>query len=192
MAAASSTREWKQSGYFCRLLLVAVRWKCDFLANSNFLTWTFSEKAILKLCHHATSQDSTEEHKKGISKRTSAGFQHYKKSSPTVSSLQYKQNEHKLPSSTPLAGNRLFFFFFSKSTPTPSLCWLILFCLTWQDQVGQIWIICMLLTGSAADPLGCLSFTLTSYINEGCKSVFSKEIYKIKNNSKLFKKQGCP
>lgn len=137
MAAASSTREWKQSGYFCRLLLVAVRWKCDFLANSNFLTWTFSEKAILKLCHHATSQDSTEEHKKGISKRTSAGFQHYKKSSPTVSSLQYKQNEHRLPSSTPLAGNRLFFFFFSVKV-LPLLLFADWFCFAWLDKTRLV------------------------------------------------------
>lgn len=87
------------------------------------------------------------------------------------------QNEHRLPRPTPPAGNRLFS---NKSTPTPSLCWLILFCWIWRDQVGQIWIICMLLTESAADPLGCLSFTLTDYINEDCKSLFSKEIYTTK------------
>lgn len=83
-----------ESEYFCRLLLVAARWKCDSLANSNFLAWTLFEKAIPEHCHRATFQDSTHESEKGFSQRMSVVFQHFKKkfkkSLPAVVSLKCK------------------------------------------------------------------------------------------------------
>lgn len=157
-----------ENEHFCRLLLVAEGWKCDSPTNSNFLTWTLFEKAIPEHCHHATLQDSTDESKKGISQGTLVVFQHLKKKKSQF--LQYFLWNAKAQAAQPHLPSRKQTLFFSLNTPTSSVHWLISFCLTWQDQAGQIWIIRVLLTGSAADPLVCLSFSLINYINEGCKS----------------------
>lgn len=104
-----------ESEHFCRLLLVAERWKYDSLTNRNFLTWTVFEKAIPKHCHHATLQDRKDERKKGISQEMFVVFQHLKnpKSVPAVFSLKCKAQADQ---PTSLAAR----LFFSLSTPTPA------------------------------------------------------------------------